>query len=294
LSDPPPALLVRILAKFKLVPFREFDIKSVCFDLESVEFNSDSNVGQLFPLSCSKLRDYIRAFCWWLDLRTDKVDFAFKNLADNKLVRILEAGGTDDTKYDANKPGMNSDGEIVSPLFMAMANDNMKQIASLIKRGANPTSLYIDLLLCSPERRHIIWDNIELFKRKDIIEIVLQSKSIWKGAPKSFFHLDDFNYALRRFYNNADGLLKHLMGIFPKKYAKVEYYDYVCDKEFDFMEKLFKMGFSPDTHFSHVINLSWVDGIKLCLAYGAEIDAEGERHLKRHNNPAVKKLFSGK
>ena len=39
-------------------------------------------------------------------------------------------------------------------------------------------------------------------------------------------------------------------------------------------------------------NLSWIEGTKLCLKYGAELDASAKYHLDRHNKPEMKKLFN--
>lgn len=289
LDDPPQQLLVQILDKFRLYPFSQFQDRKLDLVINDTE---DFNLETFFPLSCVRIRDYIRAFCSYLNLREDNIDFEFETLSTNKLVQILEKGKPDNKKYDPNKLGSTSDGEIISPLEMAFGNENSEQLESLITRGAKVTDDQIYLLLEDKDYRHIVWDNLDLFDRSTISRLTLNDKKIWKYAPKSFFKLEDFKRAIEQLANldNAE-LVEYLIKIFPKKYANVKYYDYVCDKNIALMIKLFDLGFSPQTHFDHVVNLSWVEGVKLCLKYGAKLDKASKYHLDRHNRPEIKKLF---
>jgi hypothetical protein len=115
---------------------------------------------------------------------------------------------------------------------------------------------------------------------------------VWKDAPKSFFNTGDIKTAAGLYiHNNDDRLLKYLITLFPDEYQKTEYYDKVCSRDIVALMKLFELGFSPQTHFDHVVNLNWVEGAILCLKYGAVLDGSAKYHLDRHNKPQMKALF---
>jgi len=303
LDNPPPLLLTTFLCKFNLAPFQPFNTVTTINTTYA-----DPPIEHLFPLTCTELRDYVRAFCYHFKLRETPIDFQFR-FDDNPLVAKLELSSNinchqkvdsndpdlmiDYDAMDLNRPGIASDGKLYTPMLIAIKNRNIAQIEALISRGVKfPVDSY-HLLLDDPNFRHIIWDNIQVFDRETIARIVLMDETLWSSVPKSFFNHKDIKTAVD-LYNNKinDGrLLKYLITLFPDEYQKTKYYDKVCNRDIVTLTKLFELGFSPQTHFDHVVNLNWVEGTILCLKYGAVLDGSAKYHLDRHNKPQMKALF---
>jgi hypothetical protein len=298
-NDPPSKLLTNILEKFSLFPFNEFSINCVknIQNMQNMQDmpNDDKHykLKQLFPIKCAKLRDYIRSFCNYLKLRDDDFKFEF-GIDNNPLIKILEDGLDDDVNYDPNLPGLFDNNIMIKPIELAYKNMNKQQMESLIKRGAKLSLELIKTMITNSDLRYIIWNNFNKCKHEDIADIIFnKSDDLWITAPDMFFQHNDFEYAIQLLVYDIenDKLLLHLINIFHDSYKFTDYKHYVYTANLKIVTKLLELGFSPQTHFSDVIDYGWVEGAKLCLKYGAKLDYYSKSILERINKPAMIALF---
>lgn len=243
----------------------------------------------------------------------------FNILANNPLINILKKGEKDDEKYSPNLAGKFIDNYIVkyaTPLQIAFENKNISQIKSLINRGAKLDIPYFNLIVKNPIFHDLIWYFLGTkINRENVINIVYSEKYI-ESIPKTFFKLEDFKIALQLIEHDiskrqvskhqvSEGNLEQIgfpMGnlsieedkdniklfyllkdIFKNEYKNVEYYDYVCNKNYEFVQFLLHEGFNPQTHFSHFVNINWKEGLLLCLDYGAKRDEKVDYFIKKRN-----------
>jgi len=301
-ENPPPELLYRILLKFRLLPFKKFNIHNILSNfIKSEQYIREVEDGyefpimsHFFPLSYKKLYRYIKAFAYYLGLRKDEVNFRYKNYARNPAIVRLEKGGKleDD---DPNFPGRKLDRSICRPLDIALERKDIEQISECISNGAKISKRQLDIILRDDRYSGLISRLASFFDRKRLF-YYYAADNRWLEADPSFFVFDDIENVLRRNYSfdklRDDKFLLFLISLFPEEYKDCKYYGLVCDKKISEIKFLLDLGFSPQTHFAHAINMQWIEGVILFQNYGAKRTNEVNNFLKKDwMKKEIKQLF---
>ena len=279
--NPPPELLVKVVQKFKLIPYQAFvPITEEALMSKDV----DPIVPMMFPLSRDDLLRYLRAYFEYLGLRkVETLPAQLVNLCSNPTISKIANGEALTPEDDVKSPAY-FEGQAYTPLSAALDFGCQEDLEIIFQTPdliitQNDMELLIDhhFDFCMDE----LVDYNDLNASKFASHIMGHSE-YWHYIQSGKFEDEDFKPYFPRYTDDdpkADQLNHLLIKQFPSLLEEFDFHDIVYRKNMDKLMYCLSLGIKPQFWFWELIDFNWREGVIECQKVGTRPDFKCQAYI---------------